>query len=178
LRRWRPLIVAAIGCSRPPGAAAPAPDASAAASAPAAPAASRRPLPPLPDGCWNGAADAGAAALLADLGERCAPGLAARLAAPLVVRLGEGASHELSLEIADPSKCLRGIAAGGEGIVELELILSDARGAELAADDLRGPIALLLPRGPVCLREGGAHRVTLRAAAGAGEVALQIWAAP
>jgi hypothetical protein len=86
----------------------------------------------------------------------------------------ETAPKQLSFHVDDASACLR-IAAVGAARGNAELVLRDDKGVELARDSLPGSIALLSPRGPVCVASAGDYRLDV---GGAGAVRVGIWRAP
>jgi hypothetical protein len=86
----------------------------------------------------------------------------------------ETAPKELSFHVDDASACLR-IAAVGGANENVELVLRDGKGVELARDALPGSIALVSARGPVCVASAGDYRLDV---GGAGTVTVGIWRAP
>lgn len=96
---------------------------------------------------------------------------------PLRTELARGKQAALSFKLDDPSKCVRAIAAGGAGVVDLELSLVDDKGQVYGRDALEAPFALVEEGGPVCLPAPGRYRVVVRMRRGAGHVAVQIYRA-
>jgi hypothetical protein len=132
--------------------------------------------PNLPDGCWTGMnADAAAENLLTALAERCAPGTRPIEPGPKRVELGAAEASELMVSVDDSRRCLRALAAGGPGVLELELELVDSRDRLLGHDELEAPFALVGARGPVCADGPGEHRARVRVRRGRGSVAFGIF---
>lgn len=143
---------------------APAPSTSA-ASAPSA-------LPPwLGEGCAEGVDPNGTdAELLERLTRACAPGMKrrgepARLA-------GDGGALELRFPLAHAA-CVRVAAVSSDRQAKLELELLDSDGNQRGHERGRGPVALLGPRGPVCIDKSGVLRVLVRGAPSALVALLQ-----
>lgn len=86
----------------------------------------------------------------------------------------ETAPKELAFRVEDPAACLR-IAAVGSGPANVQLVLRDEKGVELARDSLPGSIALLSARGPVCVASAGDYRLDV---GGTGAVTVGIWRVP
>jgi hypothetical protein len=193
--RWSPstaltaaCLVTGLACSRTPtpaGAGSPSPVASsaAAASAPssASPAATGAPqTAALPDGCWSGfSSDVPAAAApserLKALAERCAQGMKALDRGSATARLEAGQKKRQDFEVASATGCIRVLATGGSGVVDLRLDLLDASDKSRGADQLRAPFALAPAQGNVCLEPGKYHAV-VSVSSGSGEVVLTAYA--
>jgi hypothetical protein len=181
-------LVTGLACSRTPSAAGvgpPIPVASsgAAASTPSAAssaASGSSQSAALPDGCWSGfASDVPVAAPPSDrlkaLAERCAQGMKPLERAGASAKLEAGQKKRLDFEVASMTGCVRVLAAGGAGIVDLALELIDARDKSRGADQLRAPFALAPAQGNVCLEPGKYHAI-VSASSGAGEVVLSAYA--
>ncbi len=79
---------------------------------------------------------------------------------------------------AKAGQCFRVFAIAEGSETDLDVELRSPTGNVLAADhgDDRWPV--LAPEGPVCVREDGRHTVRLRAHAGGGPFALEVWKLP
>lgn len=162
----------AVACSRTPSAnpmPGAAPSASATTSAAAVQSATAFP-PLLGDGCHAGVSLAPTnGETLKQVRAQCFPD-----AVTLREPSDETAPKQLSFHVDDASACLR-IAAVGAKRDNVELVLRDEKGVELARDALPGAIALLSARGPVCVPGAGDYRLEL---GGSGSVSVGIWRAP
>lgn len=149
--------------------AAPSPSLAPAASAPIAPASA---LPPLVgEGCHAGVDLSGdAVAALARVAAACMPGSVAS-PAPALVALDKAVRFHL----ATGAICLRIAALAPAEFGNLELVISDSGGHEIARDTLPGRVALIGEKGPVCLKSAGDYDVTARAPRGNAPVALGVW---
>jgi hypothetical protein len=135
----------------------------------------------LPDGCWSGfSSDVPGAAAPSDrlnaLAERCAQGMKALERGAATVRLEAGQKKRQDFEVATGTGCVRVLAVGGSGIVDLGLDLIDASDKSRGADQLRAPFAMAPAQGNVCLEPGRYHAI-VSVSSGAGEVALSTYAA-
>ncbi len=178
-------LVTALACSRTPtpaGVGAPSPVASSEAAASAsAPASGASRAAALPDGCWSGfATDVPAAAApgerLKALADRCAQGMKPLVLAAATAKLETGGSQRQDFELPSAAGCVRVLAVGDSGVVDLALDLLDASNTSRGADQLRAPFALAPEPGNVCLEPGKYHAVVAMTS-GAGSVAFSAYAA-
>lgn len=91
--------------------------------------------------------------------------------------LQQGGSAEVRVHVDDASRCLRALAAGGDGIGDLELMLTSDQHEPLGEDTLIAPFALVDSAGPVCPRAAGGYVAKVRSVRGAGNVAFGVWRA-
>jgi hypothetical protein len=104
------------------------------------------------------------------------------LGAPVVGPVGSGQQLEVPVQ-ANPGQCYTAVAAGGPGVQELEVTMeyvSPVPGTSpvLAVDKDQGPTAVMAPQ-PNCykwaLPMGAPVKVMVRAPAGAGQAAVQVF---
>jgi hypothetical protein len=134
------------------------------------------PLPELSEGCSsNVERDGGALERLASLATQCIAGMRP-LAPPQKTTLRTGASRTFEFEITEPSRCLRLAAAGGPGVLELDLSVIDVDGRPQRSRT-GASLALVLPRGPLCFKAAGRQQAVVTVRRGTGEVAFQVWQA-
>jgi hypothetical protein len=129
----------------------------------------------VPDSCLSDIAPQGNPAdRLGALARNCIAGMRP-LGAPELAKLGPGSTHRFPFELRDSTRCLRIAAAGAESVMELQVTVGGNQ-AEPFADSVRGGLALIPARGPICFASPGSYdvAVTMR---GRGEVAGQVWQA-
>jgi hypothetical protein len=134
----------------------------------------------LPDGCWSGFSSdvpsgAPPAERLKALAERCAQGMKPLQPAPAAAQLGSGKATRHDFEVGSATGCVRVLAAGGAGVIDLALDLFDGKDAPLGGDQLRAPFALAPAPGNVCLEPGKYHAV-VSVISGTGTVAVSAYA--
>jgi len=104
------------------------------------------------------------------------------LGAPVTGPVGGGQQLEVPVQ-ANPGQCYTAVAAGGPGVQELEVSMqyvSPVPGTSpvLAVDKDQGPTAVMAPQ-PNCykwaLPMGAPVKVVVRATAGAGQAAVQVF---
>ena len=142
-------------------------------------AAPRPPAPrALPVGCYSAeAARARDPVTLDRLAASCVAGMDALLEPAAPLELVAGQAGEVPLSVTDARKCLRAIAVGDAGVLELELSLLDRFGTRIAHDTLGAPFALLERAGTVCLTGAGQYLLVVTMRRGAGQVTLGVWQA-
>lgn len=195
------LLLAAAGCDRdppppwesasataPPGprlhvggpTPATAPSASA-APASAASAAPRRARPPgAPPLCDEGLRASGEPRRdVVRLGLSC--GAAEGFTRDLDAIEGALAEGGTPVEVAVPlaaGRCHRLVAAAETTVADLDVELRSERDIPLASDDDDAPLVVLHREGTVCPTAAGAARAIVRAGAGRGRFAAEVWSRP
>jgi hypothetical protein len=155
-------------------------DAGADSGAPLAPASAK---PPTrfrgEEGCARDFKTSGEAGRdLAELERLCAQGLAPLLAPTDGTRSSGGEPVEVAFRITGSTACLR---AGVVGVAPGQVLsLESAQGRVLASAVSTEAIAVVPVDGTVCVREGGAYRLLVKAAPGSSEartLTVQVWQA-
>ncbi|MGH7434407.1 MAG: hypothetical protein ACRENE_01900, partial [Polyangiaceae bacterium] len=80
--------------------------------------------------------------------------------------------HEVRARVTLPAGCVTLVAFGGDGVLDLDATLLDARGAPVAHDTTAEPQAVL----HACVDAADTYTVVVRAAIGGGPWVLAAWA--
>lgn len=88
--------------------------------------------------------------------------------------LAEGGSMDFS-RVLHPGWCYKVIGLGGEGVEDLDLRVYDHRAILRQRDTTQDPQPYIGQMRPICPSESGAYRIEVRAAAGAGPFAVQLY---
>lgn len=114
---------------------------------------------------------------LAELGRSCAPGMSA-FSEVVRASTAAGQSIEASFSLASGATCLRIGAVASNGSLLVSLL--DPRGETLLSVRSSTSLDLLPNDGPICVREPGSYRATVRLVSSSTEtadVAVQVWSA-
>jgi hypothetical protein len=76
---------------------------------------------------------------------------------------------------ATAGKCYRVYAVGGDGVKDLDLLVRDADGHDVAEDAANDAFPIAPPKGPLCSERGGVFVLEVSVHAGAGPYVVQIW---
>lgn len=74
--------------------------------------------------------------------------------------------------------CYKVLGQGGDGVTDVDLLIYDPHNVLQQRDDDVSPEPVVGSRRPMCPSEAGVWRIEVVAAAGAGEIAAQVWVAP
>jgi hypothetical protein len=109
----------------------------------------------------------------------CGPYHGMRALGPIATgHLPEGGAARAHPFETKPKQCFRAFAAGDGAVAGLDMRLTDPGGVPIAQVSVSGRWAALAPDGVVCPREAGRHMLEVRATAGAGAYAVQVWLLP
>jgi len=112
---------------------------------------------------------------LAELGRSCAPGMSA-FSDLVRASTAAGESIEASFSLGSGATCLRVGAVASSGSLLVSLL--NPRGETLLSVRSSTPLDLLPNDGPICVRDPGSYRATVRfvsSGAETADVAVQVW---
>ncbi len=124
--------------------------------------------------CWKGFAVTGNAVADAnELGRRCAAGMAPFVP---VVKYAFKAGETKTLPVPSIPGCYRVIAVAGAGVKDVQLVLTDAAGREIAADRTPDDLfPMLYPNREICLDAVSLLNLSIVVKKGSGDVAGGVW---
>ena len=88
--------------------------------------------------------------------------------------LARGAAEDFQLVLYG-ERCYRFVGAGADDVLDLDLLLFDPSGSQLAQDTAMDEAPMLGVRNPVCPATTGAYRLQARMHSGSGEFAIRVF---
>lgn len=99
-------------------------------------------------------------------------------ASPYIATYATGESRSFTTVLRGGGTCYKVLGQGGEGVTDVDILVYDPNNVLQQRDNSTTAEPVVGSRRPMCPIEAGMWRIEVVAAAGAGEIAAQVWFQP